>query len=155
MPFLFRRQFLAGLLPLPLLAQGHHMGGQDMQAIHGLFDEHSGIRRSVKKLENGVEALTESDDPKVATLLQQHVHSMKARLEQNRRIRQWDPLYAALFMNYKNVKLIIANTEKGVRIVQTSDDPKVVKLIHAHAEAVDGFVKNGYRDMHKEHPVPE
>lgn len=172
MPTTFdRRTLLAGLLPLSVAAQGphhgehhhgmqgHHAGEmphmQDMQNIHGLFDEVKAIRRTVIKRDDGVEATTESDNPKVASMLQAHVQQMKRRLDQGHPIRMWDPLYAALFQNYKQVKLEIAQTPKGVRIVQTGRNPQAVKLIHAHAEAVTGFVNNGYKDMHREHPVPE
>ncbi len=154
-----RRALLTGLLPLTLAAQGHHAGGmphmQDMHAIHGLFDESKAIRRTVVKREDGVEATTESDHPKVAALLQTHVQQMKKRLDQGHPIRTWDPLYAALFQNYKQVKLEVVNTAKGVRAVQTGRTPQAVKLIQAHAEAVTGFVTNGYKDMHREHPLPE
>jgi hypothetical protein len=45
-------------------------------------------------------------------------------------------------------------TPRGVRVVETSADPYVVKLIQAHADVVTLFVKNGRAEMMKNHDVP-
>lgn len=50
--------------------------------------------------------------------------------------------------------MVIEKTEKGVKVVETSDDVEVVKVIQAHAEVVSKFVEKGFDEAHKEHPVP-
>jgi hypothetical protein len=45
-------------------------------------------------------------------------------------------------------------TEKGVKVKETSDDPKVVKLIQGHARVVSNFIQNGYEEVRKNHPLP-
>lgn len=143
------------LLALPTLA--HAQGGPnqpDMKTIHRLLADHKTIQRTVKNLPNGVEATTQSRDPKVAAWIQEHTAAMKVRLEKKQPIRMWDPLFAVLFEHADKVALRIVNTKTGVKIVETSADPYVVKLIQEHAKAVNGFVKDGTAGMHVNHPAP-
>ena len=46
-------------------------------------------------------------------------------------------------------------TKNGVKVVETSDDPYVAKLIQAHAEVVNLFLKNGRTEMRQNHQPPE
>jgi hypothetical protein len=46
-------------------------------------------------------------------------------------------------------------TPNGVRVVETSTDPYVAKLIQAHADVVTGFIRNGRSELMKNHPVPD
>ncbi|MFN8002672.1 MAG: hypothetical protein U0X75_16835 [Acidobacteriota bacterium] len=55
-----------------------------MRTIHTLFDEHKKITRTIKPLANGVETVTESDDPQVKALLVEHSWAMKKRLVDSR-----------------------------------------------------------------------
>jgi hypothetical protein len=48
----------------------------------------------------------------------------------------------------------ITDTEKGVRVVETSDDPYVASLIHSHADVVSQFIENGHEEVRKNHAVP-
>ena len=152
---------MVSLFAATALAQGQGrgmgMGGnqpQDMKTIHALFDDHNKITRTVKNISNGVETITESDDPKVKALIVEHALAMKARLEKKQPIRQWDPLFAELFKHSDKIKMELTNTAKGVKVTETSTDPYVVKLIQAHAAGVSEFVKEGMPSMHKEHPLP-
>lgn len=126
----------------------------DMRTIHALFADSQKIARGVKEIPGGIASWTDSKDPKVARLIQEHVAAMKARLERGQPIRMWDPLFKVLFDHADKVTMRIENTKTGVRIVETSDDPYVVKLIREHAKAVSGFVHEGMAGMHREHPAP-
>lgn len=127
---------------------------KDMVTIHSLMAVNKSVKRTVTKLPNGVKTVTESDDPKVAALIQEHVAAMQKRMKEGQPIRMWDPLFAELFSNHQWVKLDISKTAKGMAVTETSEDAYVVKLIHEHAKAVDGFVADGMAGMHKEHPAP-
>jgi YHS domain-containing protein/acylphosphatase len=127
---------------------------QDMQTIHTLFAEHQKITRTVKNIGNGVEALTESEDPKVQALIAEHAWAMQKRLADKQPIRAWDPLFAELFKYSDKIKFEVTKTPKGVKVVETSTDPYVVKLLQAHAAGVSEFVKEGSSSMHKTHPLP-
>lgn len=108
-----------------------------------MLEHHDAIRRDVKLLDNGVEATTESDDPRLVALIQDHTESMQERIRQNAPVRMWDPVFVDLFKNGHKVKLEMRKTPKGVHIVETSDDAETVKLLKAHALGVSEFVKEG------------
>ena len=126
----------------------------DMADFHFLLDHRSEIRRTVTNLPDGVETLTESDVPEVASRLKTHVAAMYARLEAKRPIHQRDPLFREVFAHADQIAVTITPTSNGLRVVETSSDPAVAKLVQAHAEVVNGFLKNGMSEMMKDHPVP-
>lgn len=126
----------------------------DMQTIHKLFADNKKLKRTVKNIPGGIEALTEASDPKTVALLQEHVAAMKVRLVKKQPMRMWDPLFAVLFQNADKVKMTVENTKTGVKITETSEDAYVVKLLQEHAKAVSGFVKDGMAGMHISHPAP-
>ncbi len=126
----------------------------DMAKIHALLGDSSKVKRTTKNTKNGIVSVTESTDSYVAKLIKEHVAAMQMRLKDGRPIREWDPLFAAVFEHHDKVKLIIANTKNGVVVTETSQDAQVVALIQAHAIAVNGFVKDGMAGMHKMHAVP-
>jgi YHS domain-containing protein len=79
---------------------------------------------------------------------------MQKLLENKQPIRQWDPLFVELFNNADKIKMEITRTPKGVKVVETSSDAYVVKLMQAHAQGVSEFVQEGMPSMHKTHEVP-
>lgn len=127
---------------------------RDMQTIHSLFDQHKNITRSVRKIDGGIEAVTESSDPKTAAMIQEHTWAMKNRLEKGQPVRMWDPLFRELFTHAAKIAMKVTNTPKGVKVEETSTDPDVARLIQSHAEGVSEFIREGHKVMHKEHPVP-
>lgn len=127
---------------------------KDMQMFHELLAERSKITRIVTAIEDGVDTLTESDDPRVAGLIRAHVLSMAARVEQARPIHLRDPLFRAIFANADRIVMKYQNTLKGVRVIETSRDSYVAKLIQAHASVVSAYLANGVEEMHKNHEVP-
>jgi hypothetical protein len=126
----------------------------DRDTFHFLLTNHMAITRKVKKLDNGVETVTESDKPEVAKKIQEHVPAMYERLKSGNGVRYWDPLFAEAFKHGKKMRMEIANTEKGVKVIETSLDAEVVRIIQAHADVVTRFVEKGFDEAHKEHPLP-
>jgi SAM-dependent methyltransferase/intracellular sulfur oxidation DsrE/DsrF family protein len=127
----------------------------DQDIFHFLLTHHGEIRRSVKRLDNGVETLTESDNPEVAAKIQEHVASMHDRVKEGRGLRFWDELFVAIFEKYASIQMSVVNTEKGVKVRETSEDRSVVPLIQAHADVVSKFVAHGFDEAHRNHPVPK
>ncbi len=126
----------------------------DRDTFHFLLTNHKSIQRSVKKIDNGVVTITESENPEVAQKIQEHVRAMYERLKSGKGLRYWDPLFGEVFKHGKKMKMEIVNTEKGVKVTETSDDAEVVKIIQAHADVVTQFVEKGFDEAHKEHPLP-
>lgn len=126
----------------------------DRDLFHELLTHRAEIRRTVKPIDGGVETLTESDNPAVAAAIRKHVGSMKKRVEGANPIHLRDPLFAEVFRHAEKIQFAYEKTKQGVRVVETSDDPYVAKLIQAHAEVVSLFLKNGFDEVHKNHAVP-
>ncbi len=108
-----------------------------------LLTDHTKIRRVVTFRADGVDAVTESDDADVARRIKDHAHRMKVRIDQGATVRFWDPVFADLFENHDKVKLAVTTTDKGVSISESSDDPAVVSILHAHASGLSDFVREG------------
>lgn len=126
----------------------------DKSVFTALLTDHESIHRTVTELPDGIEATTESDDPAVAARLVDHVTAMKSRLHDGRRVRQWDPLYIAIFDDADNVHLEITPTGKGVKVRETSTKPETIALIKQHAGVVTGYVDHGFEESARAHPVP-
>ena len=126
----------------------------DMQLFHQLFAHRTEINRQVVAREDGIETVTESKNPEVTRLLQTHVAAMLARVKEGRPIHQRDPLFVELFKNADRIEARYELTAGGVRVVETSKDAYVVKLLQAHAEVVSAFLANGMSEAMKDHPVP-
>lgn len=126
----------------------------DRDVFHYLLEHHDKIKRQVTDRDDGVETLTESDDPAVASKIQEHVAAMHRRVQEGRGLRFWDDLFVALFQDHEKVTMTVENTEHGVRVKATSADPRVARLIQAHAHVVSLFAKHGFEEASKNHPVP-
>ena len=135
-----------------MMGDAAHMA--DMQLFHQLFEHRTEITRQVVAREDGIETVTESTNPEVTRLLQTHVAAMLARVKEGRPIHQRDPLFVELFKNADRIEARYERTAGGVRVVETSKDAYVVKLLQAHAEVVSAFLANGMSEMMKNHPLP-
>jgi hypothetical protein len=113
-----------------------------------LFRRHDQIRRTVTVLPNGVQAETESDDPDVAMLIQEHVTSMYARIDQDRPFSYpMSRTVPALFRNTRRYHRQLLRTAKGIKVIETSEHADMVELIKAHAQEISGFVAEGMPAM--------
>jgi hypothetical protein len=166
MKVLFLSCVLVATLMGPVLAQqgggGRGRGGgppdehftADREAFHFLLSNHRQIQRQVTLREDGVETVTTSGNPAVAAQIQEHTAAMHRRLEEGRPIRRRDPLFDELFRHHAKIRMKVRKLEEGVQVVETSPDPYVVKLLHAHAEVVSGFVKRGFDEARRDHAIP-
>jgi len=127
---------------------------EDRKWFHFLLDNRAKIRRTITRTDKGVDTVTESDDPEVTAGIQTHVAAMHARVKEGRGIHMRDPLFREVFRHADKISMEITDTDKGVRVVETSDDPYVASLIHAHADVVSQFIENGHEEVRKNHAVP-
>lgn len=113
-----------------------------------LFMRHGQIRRTVTELPNGVRAVTESDDPQTAALIQAHVGEMYRRLDQKRAFPYpMSRSVPAMFAHSTAYRRKLEAIPKGVSVIETADDPAMVAIIHAHAREISGFVREGMPAM--------
>jgi uncharacterized protein YdcH (DUF465 family) len=129
---------------------------EDMRPIREMLMNHEQIERRVEDLNNGVKTWTTSDDPEIAAAIQTHVRQMKERMEEKKPIRQMDPLFREIFKHADKIEMQIENIENGVVVLETSNDPEVVKLIQQHANrAVSEFAEQGMQRAMQPTPLPE
>ena len=127
----------------------------DHDAIQTLLANRANIRRQVTNLPNGIETRTETGNANLRAVLIEHVSAMYDRLEEGRPIHQRDPLFFELFQHREEIEMEMELTELGIKVMETSDDPHVARLIQAHAEVVSLFLKNGHAEVRKNHEVPQ
>jgi hypothetical protein len=113
-----------------------------------LFRHHSEIHRNVTVLSDGVRAVTESDNPEVAALIQEHVGDMYARIDRDRPFAYpMSRTVPVLFQNIGRYRRELEVTPKGVAITETASDADMIELIKAHAREITGFVTEGMPAM--------
>ena len=113
-----------------------------------LFRNHAKVYRNVTVLADGVRAVTESDDPHVAALIQKHVSEMYARIDQDRPFAYpMSRTVPVLFQNIGRYRRKLESTPKGVAITETASDADMIELIKAHAREITGFVNEGMPAM--------
>jgi len=118
--------------------------------IHELIANHDRIRRTVTNLPDGIRTVTESDDPKVAGWIKTHVADM------GRRVAAGDdpglpiesPALHAIFRDKDKIRTTVETTEKGVAVVQTSNDASTVAELQKHAAEVTDLVQGGMTTVH-------
>ncbi|MCB9950974.1 MAG: hypothetical protein H6824_08320 [Planctomycetaceae bacterium] len=128
---------------------------EDHEVFFYLLEHRKEITRTIKMLDNGIETVTESKNPEVAAKIREHVTAMYDRVENHKPIHMRDPLFREVFNNAEKIKITTQETEHGVQVTETSDDPYAAKLVQFHAEVVSLFIKNGFSEMPKNHAVPE
>ena len=129
---------------------GNRATGDQVRDIHALLADHERIKRTVTNLPNGIRTVTESDDAAVARTIKTHVADMMKRVEagDNADLPMQSSKLHAIFRNKDKISTAVETTEKGVIVVQTSDDPQTVAALQAHASDVTGLVQGGMAALH-------
>jgi len=119
--------------------------GPEMQDIRAMFMHNESIRRSVENLPNGIRTVTESDDPRMADVLRRHVAEMGQRIEEGRDpgLPIESPELRFLFEARARITSQYEVTERGILVVQTSEDPAVVAALQKHAADVSDLAERG------------
>ena len=127
-----------------------------MDTIQNLLDSHELIRRTVNQDEetNIISTLTWSDNPQVSDWIKVHVKQMMQRVKQDRPIRRWDPVFAALFEHADEIETSSTNTENGVAVTQEGKTECGRTLVALHSAIVTSFVERGRDAAQDSHPVP-
>jgi hypothetical protein len=147
---------LAGILAsgcVSAQSAGRGMPPEAQAQIQALFDGHEKVRRTVTQTEDGYQALTESDDPKVAAALKKHVKQMEARLESGLRVRRWDPAFEEYVAHYADMTHAFEVTEKGVKATVKGKTAVAVKVARNHASVVSAFAAEGWPEHDRKHPA--
>lgn len=131
---------------------GQMMGSTDtadMQMYMAMFEQHREIRRSVEHLKNGVRTITESGDPRITALLQEHVAKMYQHVARGQEVRCMSDSLPTMFAHASHYRRRFTLTTHGVAVEETSEDPQVLDAIRRHAAEVTAFVREGMPAMMK------
>ena len=152
-------------------AHGHGHGadgtGHDMVNMPGLRGENATpeetaelalmfryfalIEREVELLENGIRTVTRSDDAEVAAALISHIAGMTGRVadKDDPKIFIQSPTLDIIFERGDSIVTEIEPVDGGLAVLQTSDDPEVVKALQVHAAEVTAMVDRGMDAVHE------
>ena len=124
-------------------------------------DNNGTIQRVVQHTGTGYIARTTSNNVTIAALLQQHVESMRLRVNEGRPMDTWDPLYASIFNHTANLTIQVANLTSGdgapvgVHVTESGATPCATAIAHEHSAVVDGFIARGMKEMMEGHNAPK
>ena len=129
----------------------------DMTTLHAMFADRDKIKRTIKNLADGAEAITESDDEAIAKMLKEHVPAMEDRVLGNNPLppMTFHPIFVELIKHAEDYTLTYEETDKGMKVKYESDDPYVVMLVQEHAKLVSRFIKNGMEEIHTPYELPK
>ncbi len=139
-----------GMYSNPNMMRHGGMGnGSDAQTIHQLFADRDRIRRTVEEIPHGIRAVTESDSPEVATLIQLHVSKMYDRVSEGYPIPMigMSSTLPTMIQSANQYQRQLRITSKGIEVTETSNDPNMVTVIREHAREVTQFVTQGMPAM--------
>jgi len=137
------------------MGRGMGMGHDSMEmtrmlAVHELVMGHDRITRTVTVLRDGIRTTTESDDPGLSRLLQEHVAGMDRGAGDSSRqaLPMESPALRTILRNMDKIHTTREITAKGIAVVQTSNDSATVVALQKHAAEVTDLVQRGMAAMH-------
>ena len=131
--------------------QGIDTTEAEVNDLKTIFKNHKEIKRTVTNLDNGIKTETYSDNEEIRAAIINHVTLMVTRIQENRnpKVMIQSPTLDKLFNNFDKIETEIELTDTGIAVIQTSKDPKVVKLLQTHASEINDMVEKGMRAIHE------
>ena len=131
--------------------QGKDTTDQEVNDLKEIFRSHEGISRRVTNVQNGIVTTTEAEDASLREAIVSHVSMMVTRLQEGRNpeVIIQSPTLDALFEFYDEIDTEIETTELGVKVIQTSSNPTVVRLLQTHAAEVSDMANRGMEAVHE------
>ena len=131
--------------------QGKDTSEREVSDLKEIFRSHKGIERNVTNIPNGIITVTEAKDEVLREAIVSHVSMMVTRLQdgQNPEVIIQSPTLDALFEFHVAIDTEIELTDMGVKVIQTSANPQVVKLLQTHAVEVSDMSERGMQAVHE------
>ncbi len=160
---------MAGVASAQMMQHGHgHGHGQHdevtMPGLRGLdatpeesaemalmFRNFHLIERRVENLPDGIRTVTVSADPAVMDALVNHAVGMIDRVGQGRdpKVFIQSPTLDIFFDRPGAILSEVEVSDKGLVVVQTSDDPELVAALQVHAAEVTAMADRGMQAVHE------
>ena len=130
--------------------QGIDTTEAEVNDLKTIFKNHKEIKRTVTNLDNGIKTETYSDNEEIRAAIVNHVTLMVTRIQENRnpKVMIQSPTLDKLFNNFDKIETSIELTDTGIAVIQTSEDPKVIKLLQTHASEINDMVEKGMQAIH-------
>jgi hypothetical protein len=131
--------------------RGENATREESAELAVMFRNFQTLSREVTELPNGIRTVTRSSDPDVMENLVSHVTGMIGRVEtaNDPKIPIQSPTLDIFFARGDKITTDIDVTDEGIVVVQTSDDPEVVKALHIHAGEVSDMADRGMAAVHE------
>jgi len=109
------------------------------------------ITREAEMLPDGILTVTRSSDPTVMAALVSHVVGMIGRVGRgdDPEIFIQSPTLDIIFERGDAIETTVEVTDRGVVVVQVSDDPEVVEALQVHAAEVSDMSDRGMMAVHE------
>jgi hypothetical protein len=116
-----------------------------------MFQNFTRITREVTNLPDGIRTVTFSEDQELMGVVTSHVVGMIARVEDGRdpKVFIQSPTLDILFERRDSIVTTIEQSDAGIVVTQTSDDPEVVAALQTHAAEVSDMVDRGMEAVHE------
>ena len=135
--------------------QDNGVSGAAGKTIQDLLDNHDKIVREVTNhADSTITTKTYSSDSTVGGWLQDHVATMKSRVEAGQPVRSWDPFFVALIDHRKEWDAKVSKITNGVKVEMSASTDCGQDLIEGHTEVVSLFVSTGRKEAGQSHDAP-
>lgn len=131
--------------------RGLNASDQESAELATMFNNFETITREVENLPNGIRTVTLSSDPEVMAQLVSHVVGMIGRVEagDDPKIFIQSPTLDIFFAKGDEITTEIDVTDEGIIVVQTSENPALVRGLHEHAAEVTAMADRGMAAVHE------
>jgi len=131
--------------------RGEKASAEETSDLAVLFRNFETLTREVENLPNGIKTVTRSSNSKVMEVLVRHAVGMIGRVEQkdDPRIFIQSPTLNAFFFHGDQINSDIEIKDEGLVIVQTSNNPELVKALQVHAAEVSAMADRGMAAVHE------
>lgn len=131
--------------------KGENATEQESEELAVMFRNFETMTRTVKNLPNGIRTVTKSSDPEVMNVLVSHAAGMINRVQEkdDPKIRIQSPTLDIFFQKGDEIETVLEVTDEGLVIIQTSEDPELVKALQIHAAEVTAMSERGMAAVHE------
>lgn len=131
--------------------RGENATPEESAELVVIFRNFETITREVQNLRNGIRTVTRSSDPAVMDALVSHSVGMIDRVGRldNPKIRIQSATLDAFFLHGEGIVSEVSVQDEGLVVIQTSDNPEMVKALQTHAAEVTDMANRGMQAVHE------
>lgn len=131
--------------------RGENASPEESAEIALLFRKFNTITREVEIRSNGIRTVTRSSDPDVMAALVSHSVGMIDRVHDKNdpKIIIQSPTLDAFFLHGDEILSDVSVEDEGLVVIQTSENPDLVKALQVHAAEVTAMADRGMAAVHE------